>query len=240
MREFKPLPSVEYLRECFDYDPATGVLTWRVRPRTHFETKWAWRVSNTKYAGKKAGSRRKDGRHVVHIGNNSRFLISRLVMKWMNGEEPSKTVDHRDADPANDRWGNLRLATSQEQNQNQRLRNSASGFRGVYRSEKRWEARIKANGVIRRLGTYDTPEEAAAIYEAEARRTHGEFYREPSYVAKLASLSPKRRLSSPAVSGFIGVRWTGGAWEARFRHHYLGRFKTPEEAHEAYCAAVGR
>ena len=31
----KELP-VEYLRECFHYDPETGELTWKERPLSHF------------------------------------------------------------------------------------------------------------------------------------------------------------------------------------------------------------
>jgi hypothetical protein len=33
----KPLPPVEYLLECFDYDEATGYLLWKERPLS-FET----------------------------------------------------------------------------------------------------------------------------------------------------------------------------------------------------------
>jgi len=34
----------EYLREAFDYDPKTGVLTWRKRPREHFNTDRGWKI----------------------------------------------------------------------------------------------------------------------------------------------------------------------------------------------------
>jgi hypothetical protein len=37
---------IAFLRECFDYDPATGALTWRERPLTHFKGKYAQRSCN--------------------------------------------------------------------------------------------------------------------------------------------------------------------------------------------------
>jgi hypothetical protein len=91
------------------------------------------------------------------------------------------------------------------------------------------------------LGSYDTPEEAAAAFEAEARKLHGEFYREPEYIAKLMSLTPKRRSHIVGASGFQGVRRSGKVWVAYFnmgggRQCHLGRFKTPEVAHAAHLA----
>lgn len=32
----KILPDREYLVQCFDYDPISGVLTWKNRPLEHF------------------------------------------------------------------------------------------------------------------------------------------------------------------------------------------------------------
>jgi hypothetical protein len=45
-----------YLHECFIYDPASGVLTWKPRPREHFNTDHGWRIFSGKHAGKAAGN----------------------------------------------------------------------------------------------------------------------------------------------------------------------------------------
>ena len=49
------LPTATYLRERLSYDPKTGVLRWRRRPRSHFETDNIWGTWNTRYAGQTAG-----------------------------------------------------------------------------------------------------------------------------------------------------------------------------------------
>ena len=238
----KLLPSAERLRECFDYDLETGVLTWQVRPREHFDATRGWRSFNANFAGKRAGTITKTGHRNVYI-NAVRYSVSRVVIKWMTGEEPPKTVDHCGGDPANDKWENLRPATMLEQGWNRRLRkDNTSGFRGVRRDGKGWMARINEGGVRRYLGTYDTPEEAAAAYEAEAPRIRGEFYRKLGYVDALVSLTPKRRAPRVGVSGLRGVYRRPNAWVAQIsrdgRQVYLGFFKTREKAHVAYRNAL--
>jgi len=53
---------------------------------------------------------------------------------------------------------------------------SASGVRGVYPSDKhnRWRVRIVVGSKKINLGTYDTIEEAAAVYNSAAIRYFGE------------------------------------------------------------------
>ena len=244
-RSPKPLPSVGYLRECFDYDPKSGVLMWRERPRDHFEAERVWRAWNTQVAEKMAGYiNRVSGRWCVGL-NNTYYPISRVALKWMTGEEPPKTVDHHDGDYANNKWENLRPATHREQVWNRGVqKNNTSSFRGVSRSGKRWAAQIKEDGASRRLGAYDTPEEAAAVYEAEVRWLHGEFYREPDYAMRLTALSPQRRSWALGASGFRGVKRNGKKWSSQMRDGgrdlYIGQFDTPELAYAARLEAKSR
>jgi hypothetical protein len=173
------LPSVEYLRVCFDYNPRTGELRWRKRPLEHFATKGAWATLNTRDAGKSAGYIHSQGCQYVFVAG-SKYKAHRIIWKLVTGEEPPGTIDHRDGDPSNNRWNNLRPATMLEQSRNSRVRkDNKSGFRGIRRRDKRWRASIIDKGISRYLGSFATPEEASAAHEGAARVLHGEFYRKP-------------------------------------------------------------
>jgi hypothetical protein len=175
----KPLPPAEYLRECLDYDQETCALVWKERPQHHFMTAHAWRRWNTQFAGTVAGwIGDKKGYRRVTI-DHCAYKAHRLIWKWMTGEDPPATPDHKDRNPDNNRWSNLRPATQPQQNYNAIKRN-ASGYRGVQRHARRWRAIINIGGVNTILGSFATAEEASAVYESVAREVHGEFYRKPA------------------------------------------------------------
>lgn len=88
--------------------------------------------------------------------------------------------DHRDLDGLNNRRENLRPATrSQNQFNRPAQRGGSSRFKGVSfcKLTGRWRADISAHGHTRRLGRFDTEEQAAAAYNAAARELHGSFAR---------------------------------------------------------------
>ena len=58
----KELPSADYLRQCFEYDPSSGNLTWRRRPIDHFVDERASKIWNTRFSGAVAGVLNSDGR----------------------------------------------------------------------------------------------------------------------------------------------------------------------------------
>lgn len=159
------------LKELLHYDPAAGVFTWRVT-RCH-KAKTGQRAGNTTYNGR--------SRRYRQIGIcNRNYHAGRLAWLYVTGEWPSRCVDHANCDSLDDRWTNLRLATSSQNNANRRVcKNNTTGFKGVsyHKGKKRYRAAIGLGRKSVHLGHYDTPEEAHAAYLAAAKRLFGEFAR---------------------------------------------------------------
>lgn len=156
--------SPDRLRELIDYDPATGIFRWRIGTRVV-------------PAGTECGFALKDGRRVICVDNET-YQAGRLAWFYVKGEWPSLEVDHRDCDPSNNRWKNLREATVSQNMANRGLqRNNTSGFKGVYPEGRKFFAQITVRREVKRLGTFDTPAQAAAAYDAAAIAHFGEFAR---------------------------------------------------------------
>jgi hypothetical protein len=169
----KPLPAASHLRECFVYEPTTGALTWRERPREHFATVGAWKMWNTRFANRPAGYRDGD-RFAVRIDGRHEW-VQRVIWKLVTGEEPAETIDHHDGNGCDNRWDNLRPATRAEQSRNRGLRvDNKTGYRGVHPLAGRWSAVIGG----RYLGLFNTPAEASVVYEQASRERFGAFHRD--------------------------------------------------------------
>jgi hypothetical protein len=175
----KTLPSQEYLRQCFDYDPETGVLTWRVRPRGHFKCNQSWAAANSKCSGAVAGRPITDtgGKQYLYVMLNFRmWRVHRLIWILVNAGADPPTIDHMNGDGLDNRLCNLRPASRSENQKNTKTRQSLYG-RGVYQSFKKFAAKIRVGPGIKKeyLGSYNTPEEAHAAYERASLRLHGKF-----------------------------------------------------------------
>jgi hypothetical protein len=172
--------TVERLRALLDYNPLSGVFTWKTR--TVF-TKWD-KVWNTRFAGKTAGGKsqlkhRKSPQWTIAI-DNRKYLAHRLAWLHHYGVWPTLDVDHRDTDSCNNRIANLREATgAQNQANGGSHSHSHCGIKGVsfHKLTGRWMARIAANGKQHYLGLFDSADAARAAYAAAAPIHHGEFAR---------------------------------------------------------------
>jgi hypothetical protein len=150
--------TAERLRELLDYDPETGVLTWK--------------VSHTR-----AGTRHSHGYTTVSI-DGRRYFAHRLAWVFVTGAWPAHHIDHRNGDKADCRFVNLREATRAQNMRNVGItRRNTSGFKGTYKHRRRWRAFISAARSRTYLGTFDTAEEAHAAYCEAAEKYHGEFHR---------------------------------------------------------------
>lgn len=170
------LPSADYLHECFEYDPDSGVLTWKTRPIHHFPHAQAQSDWNKRFAGQEAGS--SDGEY-IRIGiNNSRYRAHRVIWMMLTGKWP-KYIDHKNRNGCDNRLSNLREATFPENRWNSNQRRVRDLPRGVYRNYRggRFGARAVVKGKEIYLGSFDTPEEAHAVWCAAVREERGEFFR---------------------------------------------------------------
>lgn len=145
-----------YLKECFDYDPLTGILTWRTRPEFHFSRLQDCKTWNIRFAGKAIGG--KDGRGYLHVSIDGKlYRCHRIIWKWMAGKWPVDQTDHKDHDRANNRRLNLREVSNAENRRNLPLSSrNKSGFTGVYWGEApgKWRTRITVNGKLIHLGYF--------------------------------------------------------------------------------------
>lgn len=152
------------LLEALDYDPATGVFTWRAK------------IADKVVVGARAGSLSGNGyRQISLFGRN--YAEHRLAFLWMTGAIPT-LIDHQNGDKADNRWANLREADKRLNSYNARTPvTNSSGFKGVSRNGKRWSASIKQRGKKVHLGTFDTPGLAHEEYCKALQAAGGDFAR---------------------------------------------------------------
>lgn len=170
--------TLAFAEECFEYDPATGCLRWRVRPEHHFSSARACNSWNGKYAGREAGNSNRQRVSVCVDG--TRYKAHRVAWLLAYGVWPEGGIDHVDGNPLNNALANLRLATNQQNQFNRGLsRANTSGYKGVCwdKPRARWRAQLYYNARSVFLGHYDTPEEAAAAYAEGAKLYAREFAR---------------------------------------------------------------
>ncbi len=130
-------------------------------------------------AGSKAGSRTDTGYWEVSI-DWERFLGHRLAFFYMTGKWPAHQIDHRDRNPGNDSWQNLRPATQAENNANQGVpSHNASGLKGVMfdKRAKSWRSFATENNRYVHLGYYDCPAAASLAYQVHTHKRFGSFAR---------------------------------------------------------------
>jgi hypothetical protein len=148
----------EYLKSILHYDPETGIFTRLVKRNRRF------------LVGSIAGSPSSAGYSYIYI-DGKHYVASRLAWFYMTGNWPLKEIDHKNRNPSNDKFGNLREATRSQNLMNREVK-------GVHYHKKkgRWIAAIAINRKRTYLGSFSSQEEAHVAYMARARELHGEFY----------------------------------------------------------------
>lgn len=166
------LPPVEELRQLIDYDPETGRMTWKWRPRSLFDSDRIWASWNTKWAGMPALRSRYPNGYLGGRLFNENFMAHRVAWALGTGKWPEDEIDHLNHDKADNRLANLRVASKQQNTRNMPLmRHNTSGVTGVYWHTNnhgwwRWVAIIQVDKKRIRLGNFHTKEEAIAARRA--------------------------------------------------------------------------
>ena len=176
MRKLK-LPPVKYLRECFEYNPETGQVFWKRRPRKHFSTARIWNSWNGKHAGNQAFTSRNQTGHSQNFVNGTLYMAHRIIWKLVTGRDPKDQIDHINRLPADNRWRNLREATHTENTRNRKTQhNNKSGCPGVFQVRTgKWNVSVRDGRKQVCIGTFETKEEAIQARRAAEQLHYGEF-----------------------------------------------------------------
>lgn len=160
--------SLATLKERLHYDPETGVFTWLSCP------------GRPDLVGRPAGTAHPKNGVLIRLDGRV-YRGARLAWFYVTGAWPDDLVDHRDGDPTNNRWLNLRAADWSINQQNQRRANSRNLWTpllGVsfHRRSGKYEANITVTEGGRKrkkyLGLFPTDTEAHAAYVEAKRALH--------------------------------------------------------------------
>lgn len=111
-------------------------------------------------------------------GNRKLISMHRQLLRLESGDK--RIGDHANGDTLDNRRGNLRIATHQQNNQNCRLSSrNTSGLKGAFwhKRLKRWQAAIRVDGRLVYLGYHQSAQDAHNAYRVAAEKYHGEFAR---------------------------------------------------------------
>jgi len=153
------------LKELLDYNPETGVFTRKVT------------VSAKAKAGDIAGCPNWNGYLRIRVDGKD-YSAHRLAFLYMTGSLPPANVDHTNHVRNDNRWINLRTATTKQNNRSTSSHKGASSkYLGVSRCKRegKWRAQIKVDGKVKTLGYFLDEADAATAYNFAAHQHHGEF-----------------------------------------------------------------
>ena len=164
----KPLPPLEELKEFLDYNPDTGIFTWKKQVAPNIKV------------GQKAGVMHSWTYYIIITFKNREYYAHRLGYYMYHGIDPlEKLVDHIDGDKSNNKINNLRLA-SKSQNGRNRVNlpsNNTSGVIGVSwdKNKKKWRSKICRDGVQKDLGHFTNKEDAIQARKEGEKKYFGRF-----------------------------------------------------------------
>lgn len=135
------------------YDPATGVITWRVRK------------SQRVRAGDRAGCLNDLGYRRIEV-DGVNYAAHHVAWLLTTGAWPAQEIDHINGDKDDNRFENLRDVSRAANLQN-------VNARGVTRTRSgKWKAQISVANRKKTIGTFTDEAEAIAAYRQAKARLH--------------------------------------------------------------------
>ena len=122
----------------------------------------------------------------AHLGLSTSYAKARVnglqvpLHRFIMAPGPGLVVDHIDCDGLNNTRVNLRVCTQAENIRRKRPHRRSGLPKGVSAQNGRWRAFIRVEGKTIPLGSFKTPDEAAAAYNQAARKAWGDWaYQNP-------------------------------------------------------------
>tara|TARA_R110000868_G_scaffold199448_1_gene446084 strand:+ start:103 stop:609 length:507 start_codon:yes stop_codon:yes gene_type:complete len=156
------LLTVEKLRSLLDYEPTTGVFTWRSK------------VAKKIVVGSVAGNLHPLGYRRIRI-DGRQYFEHRLAWLYVTGSWPKLKIDHINRVKTDNRFENLRDVSVSINNQNtDKQKRNTSGVKGVTwnASSAKWQAQIRANAKHHYLGVYKNIQDAENAYLNGVKKFH--------------------------------------------------------------------
>lgn len=167
MNKIKRLESmVDKLKEAFDYNPATGALTWS-KTRSGINT-------NNGYAG----TLNPNGYTIIKF-EGELIYAHRIVFLIHHGCIPEE-IDHINGEKSDNRIENLRASDKYKNRHNARISvRNKSGVKGVSWCKKtnKWLASVTYMGERHVVGRFSDIENASREVMRKREELHGEFAR---------------------------------------------------------------
>lgn len=173
-------------------------------------------------------------------GKTTNIAIHRLITNCPKG----KVVDHINRNPLDNRKCNLRICTQKGNIANSKIfSNNTTGYKGVSfnKKQKTYLSHINVDQRQLYLGNFETAEDAANAYNNAAILYFKEFAR--------LNILPENMKFKEAINqnkfghkGVSKIKEYGYMAEISYngKRHYLGLFKTIEEAAKAYSEAYDK
>lgn len=171
---FKPKLSHDRLISVLNYNPDTGVFTWRksTGPNCKVLKEAGWRM-------------KRDGRMIQVDGEG--IYAHRLAWFFVYGIWPEHEIDHIDGNKLNNAISNLRDVTRSENRQNvgYAQKNSTTKLLGVdyHPCKKMYQARISFNGDRIHIGWFADKISAYNSYLAYKKILHPHVHRKSLEIA---------------------------------------------------------